>query len=172
MSRLVWAALLAAATSGGHGDFFAPVHRLTGIGVARADMPDELLAARTRLMIESQTFAILRDPRAASGAERVLKYEKLFQDAERRTGWPAEVLSAIAYLESFGDPNAQSPTGPKGLMQISGATAKAMGLRMIYTTHYRVTTERKQVRGKRGKITTKLVKVRTPFNVLIRDERM
>jgi hypothetical protein len=172
MSRLVWAALLAAATSGGHAELFAPAHRLTGIGAARADMSDELLAARTRLMIESQTFAILRDPRAAQGAERVLKYEKLFEDAERRTGWPAEVLSAIAYLESFGDPNAQSPTGPKGLMQISGATAKAMGLRMIYATQYRVTTQKKQIRGKGGKITTKTVKVKTPFNVLIRDERM
>lgn len=172
MSRIVWVSLLAAATSGGHTDLFAPTHRLTGIGVARAEMSDELLAARTRLMIESQTFAILRDPRAAQGAERVLKYEKLFEDAERRTGWPAEVLSAIAYLESFGDPNAQSPTGPRGLMQISGATAKAMGLRMIYSTHYRVTPEKRQVRLKGGKTTTRIVKVKTPFTVLIRDERM
>ena len=36
-------------------------------------------------------------------------------------------------------------------MQISGATAQDMGLRMIYTTRYRTTTERKPVKNKRGK---------------------
>jgi hypothetical protein len=165
---------MAGLTSGGHSDFFAPTHRLTGIGIARAEMSEELLNARTRLMIESQTFGILRDPRVTLGAQRIQspKLEKIFEAAGERSGWPAPLLAAISFLESFGDPNAQSPTGPKGIMQISGATAKAMGLRMIYGTRYRVTTEKRQVRGKKGKITTKSVAVKTPYQVLIADERL
>ena len=165
---------MAAVSSGGSNDFFAPTHRLTGIGVARADLSDELLSARTRLMIESQTFGILRDPRVALGMQRIQnpKLEKVFDQAEKRSGWPAPLLAAISFLESFGDPAAQSPTGPRGIMQISGATAKAMGLRMIYATRYRVTTEKKQVRGKKGKVSTKTVKVKTPYQVLLKDERL
>src|SRR5947209_1816952 len=174
MYRLISIPLMAALVSGGHGDGFAPAHRLTGIGAARAEISDELLAARTRLMIESQTFGILRDPRAVLGAQRIQnpKLEKIFDQAERISGWPAPLLASIAYLESFGDPLAQSPTGPKGIMQISGATAKAMGLRMIYSTHYRVTTEKREVRGKRGKVSTRSVKVKTPYTVLVKDERL
>lgn len=174
MHRLIAVALMAALTSSGRTDSFAPTHRLTGIGVARAEMSDELLAARTRLMIEAQTFGILRDPRVSLGAQRIQnpKLQKIFDQAEQRSGWPAPLVAAISFLESFGDPNAQSPTGPKGIMQISGATAKAMGLRMIYATRYRVTTEKKQVRGRKGKITTKMVKVKTPYQVLLSDERL
>lgn len=173
MQRLIGIALVAALASADRTEF-TPVHRLTGIGVARAEISDELLAARTRLMVESQTFAILRDPRVAVGVQRIQnpKLEKIFQQAERSSGWPATVLTAIAFLESFGDPAAQSPTGPKGIMQISGATAQAMGLRMIYSTRYRLTTEKKQVRGKKGKLSTKTVKVKTPFTILVKDERL
>ena len=165
---------MAAVSSGGRNDFFAPTHRLTGLGVARADMSDELLGARTRLMIESQTFGILRDPRVTLGMQRIQnpKLEKVFDQAEKRSGWPAPLLAAISFLESFGDPAAQSPTGPRGIMQISGATAKAMGLRMIYATRYRVTTEKRQVHGKKGKVSTKTVKVKTPYQVLLKDERL
>ena len=174
MHRLIPLALMAALSSGGHDGAFAPAHRLTGIGVARADMSDELLGARTRLMIESQTFGILRDPRVTLGAQRIQqpKLEKIFDQAEKRSGWSAPLLAAISFLESFGDPTAQSPTGPKGIMQISGATAKAMGLRMVYATRYRVTTEKRQIRGKRGKVTVKIVKVKTPYQVLLSDERL
>ena len=174
MHRLIAVALMAALSSGGHDAAFAPTHRLTGIGVARADMPEDLLSARTRLMIESQTFGILRDPRVTLGAQRIQqpKLEKIFEQAEKRSGWSAPLLAAISFLESFGDPAAQSPTGPKGIMQISGATAKAMGLRMIYTTRYRMTTEKRQIRGKKGRISTKNVKVKTPYQVLLSDERL
>ena len=41
---------------------------------------------------------------------------------------PAEVIEAVAYLESWGDAKAESPAGPKGIMQISEATARTMGL--------------------------------------------
>src|SRR5687768_6731166 len=50
---------------------FAPSNRLAGIGVERPQISDVLLARRAELMIESQTFGILRDPRSLEGAQRV-----------------------------------------------------------------------------------------------------
>ena len=168
------ALLLIAATNGAHDAYFSPAHQLTGIGAARSIMSEDLLAARTRLMIESQTFGILRDPRASAGAERILNpnLQKIFTQAEHASGWSAELLSAMAFLESFGDPLAQSPTGPRGIMQISSGTAKAMGLRVIYATKYRNATETVQTKGKNGKTVTKTVKRKIPYNVFVRDERL
>lgn len=160
--------------SSDRGEKFTPVHQLTGIGAGRSDMSDDLLAERTRRMIDSQTFAILRDPRALAGAARIYsaKMQRIFHDAERKSGLPASLISAVSYLESWGDSSAQSPTGPKGAMQISAATAHSMGLRMIYATHYKVTLEKKQVRTRKGKLVTRTVKTRTPYTVLVRDERL
>ena len=157
-----------------HSDCFTPAHQLTGIGVARSEISPELLNERVKLMIDSQTFSILRDPRAVQGAERIEspKLGKAFATAERQSGLPSSLIKAIAYLESFGDPTAQSPTGPRGIMQVSGATAKAMGLRMIYTTKYRTVSGRKAVKNKRGKTVYKNVKQRTAYQILLRDERL
>ena len=153
---------------------FEPSHRLTALGVARNEMTDELLARRSLLMIEAQTFAILRDPRAAAGAARVLspKMQSIFETASQRSGLPASLITAIAFLESWGDSNAQSPTGPKGVMQISGGTARAMGLKVVYSTKYRVTAQKRRVKTKSGKYVTKTVRVRTPYSVVSRDERL
>jgi hypothetical protein len=157
-----------------HSDGFTPAHQLTGIGVARREISPELLNERVKLMTDSQTFSILRDPRAVQGAERIEspKLSKAFAAAERQSGLPSSLIKAIAYLESFGDPTAQSPTGPKGIMQVSGATAKAMGLRMIYTTKYHTVSERKAVKNKRGKIVYKTVKQKVGTPILLRDERL
>jgi hypothetical protein len=57
-------------------------------------------------------------------------------------------------------------------MQVSGATAKAMGLRMIYTTKYRTTSEKKAVVNKRGKTVYKTVRQKTAYQILLRDERL
>ena len=159
------------AGAGEHG-LFRSSHRLSGIGVARAEMSPELLDQRAKLMADSQTFFLLRDPRTVQGAERVEKYSKIFDDAARQSGIPASLLKAIAFIESFGDPLAQSPSGPKGIMQISGATARDMGLRMIYTTKYRTVTLRTQVKNKRGKSVFKNVKQKSAYQVLLRDERL
>lgn len=155
-------------------EYFMPSHRLTGLGVARHEMSPALLNERIKLMQDSQTFFFLREPMAVIGAERIEspKLAKVFEDASRKSGIPAMVIKAIAYLESFGDPLAQSPAGPRGIMQISGPTAKDMGLRMIYSTKYRVTSERKAVKGRRGKITYRTVSRKTSYQVLLRDERL
>ena len=155
-------------------DYFTPSNRLNAIGVDRGDISGVMLDERIRLMTEAQTFAIMRDARAAAGAERMTapKMQHIIVGASESSGIPAPLITAIGFLESFGIPNAESPTGPKGIMQISGATARAMGLRIVYSTKYRVHTERRAVKKWHGKTVYRNVKVRVPYSVLIRDERL
>jgi hypothetical protein len=160
-------------TTGGTSGYFTPAHRLSGIGVDREQISDELLARRTELMMESQTFSIMRDPQSLAGAKRITspKLQQIFKAASERSGIPASLISAVAYLESWGDPKAESPAGPKGIMQISEATARRMGLKIVRSKRYRVTTERRKVRTKKG-TSYRTVKVRTPYMVTVADERL
>jgi Transglycosylase SLT domain len=148
---------------------FAPTHRLAGIGVERAEMPDDLLALRTDRMIQSQTFAIMREAESVAGAQRIAggRLQSLFREAERESGFPASTLAAISYLESWGLATAESPAGPKGIMQISEATARSMGLRIVRSTRYRTGTQTRVVRGRKRTVRTKV-----PYSVTVRDERM
>jgi hypothetical protein len=150
-------------------DRFTPTHKLAGIGVERADISDDLLRERTDLMIQSQTFVIMREAQSVQGAERITspKLKALFQAAERQSGFPASTLAAISYLESWGLPTAESPAGPKGIMQISEATARSMGLKILRAKRYEVTSQTKTIRGRK-----RTVKVRTPYTVTVRDERL
>src|SRR5664279_891317 len=105
-------------------DRFTPTNRVSGIGISRDDISDDLLDIRTERMIESQTFSIMREAQALPGAKRVTgnaKLQALFRSASAASGIPASIIEAICYLESWGDPKAPSITGPKGIMQISSA---------------------------------------------------
>jgi hypothetical protein len=148
---------------------FAPSHKLAGIGVERAEMPDDLLTLRTDLMIQSQTFAIMREAESVAGAQRISgpRLQALFREAERQSGFPASTLAAISFLESWGLPAAESPAGPKGIMQISEATARSMGLRVVRATRYRTGTQTRIVRGRK-----RTVRTRIPYTVTVRDERL
>jgi Transglycosylase SLT domain len=168
-------ALLPLVHAGGP-DRFTPTHRVSGIGISRDDISDELLELRTERMIESQTFSIMREAGALPGAQRVTgnpKLQALFRSSAAASGMPASVIEAICYLESWGDPKAQSIAGPRGIMQISGATAVTMGLKVTYATRYRTVRDKVAVkaRGKR-KATYRTVTRKTPYTVLLRDERM
>lgn len=156
-------------------DFFTPEHRVSGIGVERDDIPADLLAVRTGRMIDSQTFSIMRDPQAAPGAKRITgntKLQLLFRTAGQRSGMPATLIEAISYLESWGDPKAESPSGPRGIMQISAATARSMGLRVVVSTRYKVTREKVAVKTAGGKPKYKTVAHKTPYVVTVRDDRL
>src|SRR5215467_10683501 len=155
-------------------DRFAPAHRLEGVGVSRDDLTDELVDKRADLMIQSQTFSIMREAQALQGAKRVTrdpKLQTLFKSAAASSGMPATVLEAIAYLERWGEAKAESPAGPRGIMQISAATAVSMGLKVTYATRYRVSREKVAVRSK-GKTVWRTVTRKTPYRVLVRDDRL
>src|SRR5690349_12857711 len=100
-------------------DYFTPSNRESGSGVDREQISAAVLASRTESMVASQTFSILRDPQALAGAQRISspRLQKIFADAARKSGLPASFISAIAYLESWGNATAESPAGPKGIMQ-------------------------------------------------------
>jgi hypothetical protein len=159
----------------GSPDYFKPSPRIGGIGVSRDDLADDLIEVRTRLMIESQTFSIMREALSVAGARRITgdhKLQSLFQSASDRSGVPEPVIEAIAYLESWGDAKATSPAGPRGIMQISQATARGMGLRVVRTTRYRIVKEKVQVKNKRNKLVTKTVRHKVPYTVPGRDDRL
>src|SRR5947207_14811616 len=87
-----------ALSQAGSPDYFVPAHRVSGIGVARDDISDDLLGVRTDLMIQSQTFSIMREPLAVPGAHRITttaKLQSLFKQSERQTGVPASLIEAI-----------------------------------------------------------------------------
>lgn len=166
---------LAPLGQGGSPGYFAPSHRVSGVGVARDDLSKDLLDARTNLMVQSQTFSILREPLAVAGARRVTTSKRLqldFRNAARASGLPETLIEAVAYLESFGDAKAESPTGPKGIMQISLATAHSMGLRVVERTRYHVTREKVPVKSARGRTKYRIVSHRSPYTVTVRDDRL
>ena len=155
--------------------YFVPSQTVPGIGLAREDLSAAALEARTGLMIDSQTFGILRDPRAVEGARRVTSdavLQPLFRSAARSSGFPEPTLEAVAYLESWGDAKAESPSGPKGIMQVSEATARTMGLKIAHATRYRVTRERVEVKSKGKKPKYKTVTHKEPYQVTLRDDRL
>ena len=51
-----------------------------------------------------------------------------FEMAEEKTGMPADLLAALAYQESHWDPKAVSPTGVRGIMMLTKATAEELGV--------------------------------------------
>jgi hypothetical protein len=167
----LWAAPQASPTEP---TYFVPAHRLPGIGIDRRSLTDETLALRTEAMIQSQTFGIMREPLASQGAERIhgSALERLFRDAEHKTGFPASVLQAMAYLESWGVADAESPAGPRGILQISEATGKRMGLRIVYATRHRVVKTQTAVRNKHGKLVYRTVRHKETYTVLVRDDRL
>jgi soluble lytic murein transglycosylase-like protein len=153
---------------------FAPSHLAPGIGLARQDLSSATLAIRTDAMIQSQTFSIMREPQAVAGAERIYGsgLQRIFREAERRSGFPASTLQAIAYLESWGIANAESPAGPRGIMQISEATGKSMGLRIAYATRRRTVKTKTQVRDRHGKLVYRTVRHKETYTVMVRDDRL
>ena len=61
------------------------------------------------------------------------KYDAAFLAAAAENGLPAELLKAVAVAESRMNPDAVSPAGAKGLMQMLPSTAKAMGVSDIFS---------------------------------------
>ena len=172
--KAAWAGLLCGVLVFARPEYFTPEHRLSGIGVDRVDIGPAVLEERTERMIQSQTFAIMREPQATAGAERITsaRLARIFQNAGASSGMPAALIAAIAYLESWGQAQAESPAGPRGIMQFSEATARAAGLRVLRVTRFKTTTEKKAVRSKSGKTVYRTIRHRTPYTVTVRDDRL
>jgi hypothetical protein len=171
--------LLSLATWGqaGSPEYFFPSHRISGVGVERDTLTPETLQLRTDLMVQAQTFIIMREQEALNGARRVTApaLQAIIRSAAQSSGFPQSILEAIIYLESWGDANTPaSPAGAKGIMQITDATAKDMGLSVVHATKYRITKEKVLVKSKNKstKPKYKTVTHKEPYTVVVRDDRM
>ncbi|MEE8482161.1 MAG: membrane-bound lytic murein transglycosylase MltF, partial [Acidiferrobacterales bacterium] len=56
-------------------------------------------------------------------------YKSLFEEAGQKYNIDWRLLAAIAYQESYWNPRATSPTGVRGLMMLTRATAREMGIK-------------------------------------------
>ena len=61
-------------------------------------------------------------------SSRLPRFEALFREAGRAHGLPWELLAALSYQESHWDPRARSPTGVRGMMMLTGRTARSLGV--------------------------------------------
>ncbi|MGM0536120.1 MAG: membrane-bound lytic murein transglycosylase MltF [Pseudomonadota bacterium] len=60
--------------------------------------------------------------------ERLPRYTALFREAARNTRFDWKLLAALGYQESHWKPEATSPTGVRGLMMLTNATAGDLGI--------------------------------------------
>ena len=60
---------------------------------------------------------------------RLSKYKKYFKEAGARFGIPWTLLASVSYQESHWNPRAKSFTGVRGLMMLTGITAKIVGVK-------------------------------------------
>jgi membrane-bound lytic murein transglycosylase F len=61
--------------------------------------------------------------------KRLIKYKDTLIKASKIIGWDWKLLAAIAYQESHWRPYAKSPTGVRGFMMLTRATAKQVGVK-------------------------------------------
>ncbi len=59
---------------------------------------------------------------------RLPKYRQLFEHAAKLNHFDWHLLAAVSYQESHWQPQARSPTGVRGLMMLTQATAREMGV--------------------------------------------
>lgn len=75
----------------------------------------------------------LDNPGAARFAKQIEKnlhrYESLFKKAAQKNDFDWRLLAAVGYQESHWDPTATSFTGVRGIMMLTSATAKELGVR-------------------------------------------
>lgn len=60
---------------------------------------------------------------------RLPLYRDLFKQAAKKSGYDWRLLAAIGYQESHWNPKAKSPTGVRGIMMLTKATAKQLGIK-------------------------------------------
>ncbi len=153
---LLWVAAAFAADP----NYFEPAHRLVGVGVERPALASnkEMLRVRNEALLDVQTFAIMRQPKVLESADRVntFRFHELLRIAAAQENFPLSTLEAIAFVESGGDEDARSPTGPRGPFQITVKTGVRLGLvKQMKVTKYVDRTVSRRVKGKIVKIKTR-----------------
>ncbi len=80
------------------------------------------------------------------------QYLHLFHDAQEKSGIEWRLLAAIAYQESQWDPAATSPTGVRGIMQITEDTARHLGISDLLDPAQNVVAAARYLRDLKAKL--------------------
>jgi hypothetical protein len=126
MKRFVWVMLVCITTAS---SVFADSLD-AGLGAERASLSPEQIAARSDLLEASTSFALLRFPEARLAPGRIFKpgiWDHI-QSAAREYDLDPMILAGMIFIESYGDPQAKSPTGPAGIAQLTKGSARELGL--------------------------------------------
>jgi Rod binding domain-containing protein len=78
--------------------------------------------------IPAQTIGV--DVRDA--VDKISKYDAIIQQASDIYGVDSNLVTAVIMQESGGNPNAVSPKGAKGLMQLMDSTARELGVHQVF----------------------------------------
>lgn len=101
------------------------------LGAVTLQLRDELARQADRLAPEGATPA--REtaiPRTAAGDFR--RFASIVEKASRAHGVDAALVHAVIFAESSYDPDARSPAGAAGLMQLMPGTARHYGVRDLF----------------------------------------
>ena len=156
------------------GEYFQPHLRLSGIGVDRESLISQptLLELRTKNIIATQTFGIMRNQDGTNKdalvwAKRLTadELQKIISTAAEATHFPKNLLEGLIFIESGGDENAESPTGPLGIMQMTRATGIRIGIKIHFETRYKMVPF--TPKGKKKKTVMRKV----AYKVIVEDER-
>lgn len=156
--------------------YFVPPVKIAGVSADRSTLwrDENMLAQRTGRMFSAMTWAIMRNPKVLENAQRVTdeKLSKIFKNASTEPGViTAGMLQAISFVESGGDEDAVSPTGPVGPMQISRAKGIDLGIYATKKVKKKVFISKKVRGGKRGKPRVIQVSKTITVEEVIRDDR-
>jgi hypothetical protein len=101
--------------------------------------PRTLLAPLALLLMATALVVVACDSQQARTFEpRAQPYVDAIEDASERHEVPAELLVAMIGVESNFDPDAESPMGARGLMQLMPRTAESMGVSDVWDPHQNV----------------------------------
>jgi Rod binding domain-containing protein len=86
-----------------------------------------------RWMFDKQLTDALQNAPSVKAAENALaQWKPIISKAGREYGVDPTLISAVIMQESGGNPNAVSPKGAKGLMQLMDSTANQLGVKQVF----------------------------------------
>jgi hypothetical protein len=107
-----------------------PIERVKGLGADRANLSPEEAETRSLTLQETTDFYMMRWPGAVDAPKRIVEGPmwEIIQIAAAAKNWDPFVAAGIIYIESYGNPEAKSPTGPKGITMFTRRLARHWNL--------------------------------------------